>query len=239
MYQAFSCCCAAAQTIPCVQPCARLIVQLPSRAAKQHWWLSALVPRQLPSIASSQVAANHSQRNTVAETACLACDTPLITGRPYCAGPEALPAPIDSRVITKELAPSYVAALRFGGFPLDFEVTAAERRLREALIKDGLEPKAGYRYVVWSAPRGSVTLQRWRCLAGRVAGWHKGVHQFTATLWALHVLAEACLAVCFALIAGLCCCCLLCRLARYNEPWQPLPFRRNEVLIDLQDFRWT
>lgn len=28
------------------------------------------------------------------------------------------------------------------------------------------------------------------------------------------------------------------RLARYNEPWQPLPFRRNEVLIDLQDFRW-
>jgi hypothetical protein len=37
-----------------------------------------------------------------------------------------------------------------------------------------------------------------------------------------------------------CCCCwwwCVFRLARYNEPWQPLPFRRNEVLIDLQDFK--
>jgi hypothetical protein len=61
--------------------------------------------------------------------------------------PESLPDPLDTRVVTKELAPSYVAALRFGGFPLDFEVTAAERRLREAVLRDGLEPKAGYRYV--------------------------------------------------------------------------------------------
>lgn len=61
--------------------------------------------------------------------------------------PEGLPDPLDARVVTKELAPSYVAALRFGGFPLDFEVTAAERRLREAVLRDGLEPKAGYRCV--------------------------------------------------------------------------------------------
>lgn len=61
------------------------------------------------------------------------------------AGPDALPEPLDSRVIKKELAPSYVAARRFGGLPLDFEVTAAEKRLREALLNDGLEPKAGYR----------------------------------------------------------------------------------------------
>jgi hypothetical protein len=61
--------------------------------------------------------------------------------------PGSLPDPLDTRVVTKELAPSYVAALRFGGFPLDFEVTAAERRLREAVLRDGLEPKAGFRYV--------------------------------------------------------------------------------------------
>lgn len=34
-------------------------------------------------------------------------------------------------------------------------------------------------------------------------------------------------------------CHFTCRLARYNEPWLPLPFRRNEILIDLDDFRWT
>lgn len=38
--------------------------------------------------------------------------------------------------------------------------------------------------------------------------------------------------------AGACVCRTPYRLARYNEPWLPLPFRRNEVLIDLQDFRW-
>lgn len=64
-----------------------------------------------------------------------------------CGAPGAnnLPDPLDSRVVKKELGPSYVAVLRFGGFPLDFEVTAAEKRLREALLRDGLEPKAGYR----------------------------------------------------------------------------------------------
>jgi hypothetical protein len=50
-------------------------------------------------------------------------------------------------VVTKELAPSYVAAMRCGGLALDFEVVATERRLREALLRDGLEPKAGYRWV--------------------------------------------------------------------------------------------
>jgi hypothetical protein len=48
-------------------------------------------------------------------------------------------------VVTRELEPTFTAALRFGGIPLDFEVTAAEKRLREALLRDGLEPKAGYR----------------------------------------------------------------------------------------------
>jgi hypothetical protein len=27
-------------------------------------------------------------------------------------------------------------------------------------------------------------------------------------------------------------------LARYNEPWVPLPLRRNEVLVELVDFEW-
>lgn len=64
---------------------------------------------------------------------------------------QSLPAPLDSRVVTKELSPSFVAALRFGGIPLDFEVNGAEKRLREALLRDGLEPKTGYRWVAWLA----------------------------------------------------------------------------------------
>jgi hypothetical protein len=63
-------------------------------------------------------------------------------------------------VTTKALQGSVVAARRFGGLPLDFEVTAAERRLREALLQDGLEPKAGYRCArggwLWSAVAGGV-----------------------------------------------------------------------------------
>lgn len=64
-------------------------------------------------------------------------------------GVDQLPEPLDSRVIKKELGRTFAAALRFGGLPLDFEVTGAERRLREALLRDGLEPKAGYRCVWW------------------------------------------------------------------------------------------
>lgn len=72
-----------------------------------------------------------------------------------------LPAPLDSRVVTRELAPTCVAALRFGGIPLDFEVTAAERRLRAALLRDGLEPKAGYRCVAGISRGGDG----WVCLS--------------------------------------------------------------------------
>ena len=62
-----------------------------------------------------------------------------------------------------------VAALSFPGAPFDWEVSAAERRLRAALLLDGLKPSDGY------------------------------------------------------------------RLARYNEPFVPPPFKRNEILIELGD----
>eukprot|EP00879_Flechtneria_rotunda_P020106 GHRR01021146.1.p1 GENE.GHRR01021146.1~~GHRR01021146.1.p1 ORF type:complete len:321 (+),score=86.12 GHRR01021146.1:576-1538(+) len=85
---------------------------------------------------------------------------------------ESLPRPNNSRVYKKEQPGSFTAAIRFSGWPLDFEVANAERKLRTALLRDGLQPAAGY------------------------------------------------------------------RLARYNEP-TVLPFlRRNEVLIDLQNFSW-
>jgi hypothetical protein len=72
----------------------------------------------------------------------------------------------------KQLPGSYCAAARFAGLPFDWEVKDAERKLREALAKDGLQAKPGY------------------------------------------------------------------SLARYNEPWVPLPLRRNEVLVELVDFEW-
>jgi hypothetical protein len=79
---------------------------------------------------------------------------------------------VDARIRKKQQAGSYVAAARFSGWPLDFEVVAAEKALRTALLKDGLNPGMGY------------------------------------------------------------------TLARYNEPTVPPQLRRNEVLIDLEDYSW-
>jgi hypothetical protein len=85
---------------------------------------------------------------------------------------DTLPRPNNINVTNKQQEGRFVAAVRFSGWPLDFEVEAAERQLRTALLRDGLQPSAGY------------------------------------------------------------------TLARYNEPLVPPFLRRNEVLIDLQDFQW-
>jgi hypothetical protein len=94
--------------------------------------------------------------------------------QPNAAPPDvgALPAPLDPKVTTRRVAPQYVAASRFSGWAFDWEVDAAERALRAALLRDGLNPGLGY------------------------------------------------------------------KLARYNEPTAPPFLRRNEVLIELQDYAW-
>jgi len=83
-----------------------------------------------------------------------------------------LPDPLDARISRKEEQSRWVAAVQFSGWPLDFEVVAAEKQLRAALIRDGLQPAIGY------------------------------------------------------------------TLARYNEPTVPPFLRRNEVLIDLENYSW-
>jgi hypothetical protein len=78
-------------------------------------------------------------------------------------GVDSLPTPLDARVTNKQLEGGLTAALRFGGLPLPFEVTGAEKRLREALLRDGLQPKGGYRWV-----------GGWRCgmeWSGDSLGW--------------------------------------------------------------------
>jgi SOUL heme-binding protein len=55
--------------------------------------------------------------------------------------------------IERKLQPDkVVAAGQFGGLPLDWEVTEAERKLRAALLLDGLRPKDGYQLARYNDP---------------------------------------------------------------------------------------
>ncbi|KAI8463623.1 MAG: SOUL heme-binding protein-domain-containing protein [Monoraphidium minutum] len=72
----------------------------------------------------------------------------------------ALPAPLDTRVATKEIGARYVAATRFSGWALDWEVQSAERELRRALLRDGLAPAAGYRLARYNDPLTPPPLRR-------------------------------------------------------------------------------
>ena len=46
----------------------------------------------------------------------------------------------------------WVAATTFSGLPLDFEVTEAERKLRAALLLDGLQPRPGFKLARYNDP---------------------------------------------------------------------------------------
>ncbi|MEW5320412.1 MAG: hypothetical protein WDW38_011487 [Sanguina aurantia] len=83
-----------------------------------------------------------------------------------------LPAPKDSKIGVKQEQGRLIAAVKFSGWPLDFEVVQAESELRDALLRDQLAPLAGY------------------------------------------------------------------KVARYNEPFVPPQFRRNEILIPVTAFAW-
>lgn len=74
--------------------------------------------------------------------------------------PDALPAPLDGRVERKAVGARYVAAKRFSGWPLDYEVRVAERDLRSAVLRDGLQPAAGYRLARYNDPTTPPFLRR-------------------------------------------------------------------------------
>ncbi|KAF8071038.1 heme-binding-like protein [Scenedesmus sp. PABB004] len=64
-----------------------------------------------------------------------------------------LPAPTSSsRVAVGEVRGSYVAAARFSGVPFAWEVDAAERQLRAALARDGLEAAPGVSLARYNEP---------------------------------------------------------------------------------------
>ena len=56
------------------------------------------------------------------------------------------------RVTRKMQQGGIVAATSFGGIPLDFEVTEAERKLRAALLLDGHKGQKGYQLARYNDP---------------------------------------------------------------------------------------
>lgn len=56
------------------------------------------------------------------------------------------------RVTRKVQEGGIVAAASFGGIPLDFQVTAADRTLRAALLLDGLKAQDGYQLARYNDP---------------------------------------------------------------------------------------
>ncbi|KAK9832958.1 hypothetical protein WJX74_002802 [Apatococcus lobatus] len=65
---------------------------------------------------------------------------------------EALPNPSDGRVRRRLQEGGLVAATTFSGLPLDFEVTEAERKLRGALLLDGVQASSGYKLARYNDP---------------------------------------------------------------------------------------
>lgn len=56
------------------------------------------------------------------------------------------------RVTRKAQEGGIIAATSFGGIPLDFEVTEAERKLRAALLLDGHKGQEGYQLARYNDP---------------------------------------------------------------------------------------
>lgn len=66
-----------------------------------------------------------------------------------------------------------MAACTFSGLPLDWEVAAAERALRGALLLDGLKPEPGYELARYNDPLTPPWLRRNEVLI-RVDGFSLG-----------------------------------------------------------------
>jgi hypothetical protein len=73
---------------------------------------------------------------------------------------EQLPKPKDGRVATQAEAGGYVAAISFSGWAFDWEVREQEERLRRELLRDGLQPAAGYQLARYNEPTVPPFLRR-------------------------------------------------------------------------------
>lgn len=67
---------------------------------------------------------------------------------------------LEFRVERRLEEPKTVAACQFGGLPLDWEVRAAERQLRGALLLDGFQPDDGYFLARYNDPFTLPALRR-------------------------------------------------------------------------------
>ena len=56
------------------------------------------------------------------------------------------------RVTRRTQEGGIIAATSFGGIPLDFEVTEAERKLRAALLLDGIKAQDSYQLARYNDP---------------------------------------------------------------------------------------
>jgi len=74
--------------------------------------------------------------------------------------PEEIPAAESGRVVCKTTEPGVVAAIEFTGWPVDFEVVEAERKLRSALAADGIQALPGYQLARYNDPGTLPMLRR-------------------------------------------------------------------------------
>lgn len=71
-----------------------------------------------------------------------------------------LPQPLSSKVQLKQEKGGYFGAVSFAGWPLDFEVVQQERKLREALLREGLNPEPGYVLARYNEPTVPPAVRR-------------------------------------------------------------------------------
>lgn len=74
--------------------------------------------------------------------------------------PDRLPIPNDTRISRSKEEAATVAVGTFGGWPLDYQVTDAERKLRGALLLDGLKATEGYQLARYNDPFTPPFLRR-------------------------------------------------------------------------------
>lgn len=82
--------------------------------------------------------------------------------------PEMLPTPNDTRVTRRLEEEKLVAAIEFDGWPLEWQVRAAERQLRGALALDGIEAADGYMLARYNDPFTLPQFRRNEVLIGIV-----------------------------------------------------------------------
>jgi hypothetical protein len=71
---------------------------------------------------------------------------------PSAYNPGNLPKPNDSEVIIRKTADEYAAAIRFGGFASDEEITRYSRKLKELLDKRGIIYYGNFRFLGYNPP---------------------------------------------------------------------------------------